>query len=265
MTKAQIKRTYWENGNIKTEERYVDGIRNGLSKTYLIDGRLLTEKNYKDGLLHGKCKDYSSIDDKNLISEKEYKNGELVSYMCYYKGKKHLKAYYDSGRAKKYIHFDEEGKIQRIENYCIGVADGKFIENIGGVTIVTPYSLGYVSGKLKHYADNMLLYDVDYIDGMVEGKQKFYCKVGLKQETQYKEGYIDGKQKIYFDDGKSLEVSRSFEGGYLHGYVNIYEKSGETKSKRKYERGRLEKVIKADKNNKDVYLVSMRPIFERKK
>ena len=126
MTKAaktEIKRTYWENGNIRTEERYVDGIKNGLSKTYLIDGRLLTAKNYKDGLLHGKCKDYSSIDGE-LLLETSYKSGEVSSITHYTDGRIFDKIYYQCGTVSKHVMFDKEGKAIKTEHFIMGLADG---------------------------------------------------------------------------------------------------------------------------------------------
>lgn len=53
----ELKRTYYDNGNIKTEETYRRGLRNGIYKEYHEDGRIKVIANYRNN---------------NLVSKDEY-------------------------------------------------------------------------------------------------------------------------------------------------------------------------------------------------
>ena len=46
--KDNICKTYYENGQLKSEENVVDGKRNGIAKWYYENGQLEFEANYKD-------------------------------------------------------------------------------------------------------------------------------------------------------------------------------------------------------------------------
>ena len=90
---------YYNNGNIHTEQYFVDGIKQGLCSAYFMHGGLCARVNYKDDEHHGEyltfynngmihitanynrnrlCGKYATHDNKgNIISSYDYQNGNL--------------------------------------------------------------------------------------------------------------------------------------------------------------------------------------------
>ena len=50
---VQIKKDYWENGNLKSELRYEDGALNGRSIWYMVNGKPQIEVTYKNDTMNG--------------------------------------------------------------------------------------------------------------------------------------------------------------------------------------------------------------------
>ena len=53
MPKRQIKRLYYRNGQVRTEDREVGGELHGLCRTWHYNGQLAEELSYRHGQLHG--------------------------------------------------------------------------------------------------------------------------------------------------------------------------------------------------------------------
>ena len=124
---------YFGNGKIETEENFKNGERNGEGKYYHEDGRLVTVTNYLDGIVHGKNVTYYK--NGKTKSETMYKNGEVEGkwveynengsikdqgevingngeFRTYFEsGKLHSKTIYKNGK-RKYIEYYENGKFK---------------------------------------------------------------------------------------------------------------------------------------------------------
>ena len=72
-----VRKTYWENGNPKSELRYKGDKLNGESVWYTSDGRVMTSAYYQDDTLNGRYQRFYS----NGVLEVEcwYKNGQRDS------------------------------------------------------------------------------------------------------------------------------------------------------------------------------------------
>ena len=58
MPKRRIDRFYYRNGQIRMENREVDGELHGLCRTWHSNGQLASELRYRHGLLHGLCRQW---------------------------------------------------------------------------------------------------------------------------------------------------------------------------------------------------------------
>ena len=87
--KEEIRKTYYENGNIETERSYVDGVEHGPAKGWYESGELSFESFKKDGVPHGLVKNY-------------YENGKLQKEIEYNMGKEHghQKQWFENGKLK---------------------------------------------------------------------------------------------------------------------------------------------------------------------
>ena len=84
--KEEIRKTYYENGNIETERTFVDGVEHGPAKGWYESGELSFESFKKDGVPHGLVKNY-------------YENGKLQKEIEYNMGIRHgsYKEWYENG------------------------------------------------------------------------------------------------------------------------------------------------------------------------
>ncbi len=83
---AEVRKGYYESGQLRLEANYKDGKQEGITKVYYEVGLLKLEGNFKDGKLHGITKGY-------------YENGELNYVDTYKKGKKiNRKVYNERGK-----------------------------------------------------------------------------------------------------------------------------------------------------------------------
>ena len=69
-------KSYYENGNIKSEGHFSSGVYNGLWKEYHENGNLMYEGEYKNGESQGVFKYYN--ENGQLKEEKTYKDGKEI-------------------------------------------------------------------------------------------------------------------------------------------------------------------------------------------
>ena len=103
----EIGRSYYPEGNIKSEASIKNGLLEGVSTMYYKNGNKMSEAIYKSGLLHG-------------LSISYYENGEIKATAHYYNGLLHGKSSYweKNGNLSKEVIF-EFGKLTKIK-------DGRF-------------------------------------------------------------------------------------------------------------------------------------------
>ena len=94
-----IIKSYYENGNLKSEDNFKDDKQEGLSKEYYENGNLKVEANFKDGKQEGLFKEY--YENGNIRMETNFKDDKFEGL---------FKLYYENG----YLiaeHYYKDGKI----------------------------------------------------------------------------------------------------------------------------------------------------------
>jgi len=114
-----MQRSYWDNGKLKSEARYVDGKLDGPYKTWYENGQVFQDGQYSEGMMDGSW----------LIF---YPNGQLAA-----------RAQYEKGTGKQ-ICYNEEGCIIKEVSYVDNVKHGKeiFYALDGTVVQVVEYDHG---------------------------------------------------------------------------------------------------------------------------
>ncbi|EAJ2986496.1 toxin-antitoxin system YwqK family antitoxin [Campylobacter jejuni] len=74
---ARVQQNKYPNGNLKEEIPYNKDSRiHGLKRAFYDNGQLRAEENYKNGLKNGVFREYKK---REIVREEEYKNGILVA------------------------------------------------------------------------------------------------------------------------------------------------------------------------------------------
>ena len=142
---SDSEKTYWENGNVKSELRYVDGKLNGECLWYYANGKKMTEATYKNGEIDGEMKKW--FENGQLFQEGSYVDGLMDGpwFVYYPSGALAAKAYYKMGTGKQ-ICYEESGYK------CLEV----------------PYRNNLKHGKEMYYnPDGRITKIVEYEDGKV--------------------------------------------------------------------------------------------------
>ena len=136
--KKEIRKTYYENGNIKTERTFVDGIEHGPAKGWYESGQLEFESFKENGLVHGLVKNY-------------YKNGNLRIENNFIDQVRHgeEKLYYDTGQLAELSNYQNNQLNGFVEFYS---REGDLINKVK-----------YINGKIsfdQHELDKMSFQDL---------------------------------------------------------------------------------------------------------
>ena len=153
---------YYQNGNIKSKQNFLNGVLDGKYKYYYETGNLRQSGCIKHKQKDGEIKTY--LENGNLILIEKFKNG-----------KKH-------GKVKSYHQYkDLSGRNNRIETWKNGKLHGEWID----------YHLNN-----KERAKGNMLY------GMMDGKWTFwYHNEQIELECDFDFGNPVGSAKIYHDNG----------------------------------------------------------------
>lgn len=110
-------------GNLLSEEDYLNDLRHGAIKNYYPDScKLLEVIHYKEGKKNGVWQKY--FEEGVLLVEGSYQNDLLDGSIQFFyaTGKTHIKGQYVNGMKNgKWMYFTEEGKLDYEENYEMGV------------------------------------------------------------------------------------------------------------------------------------------------
>ena len=108
---AEIKKEYYPSGIVKSEGKYIKGIKEGIHKEYYESGQLRGKGNYKNGKLEGIVKNY--YESGKLSLEASYINGkqEGITKWYYESGKLKIEENYKNGKIIGQKIYDESGKL----------------------------------------------------------------------------------------------------------------------------------------------------------
>ncbi|MCB0478686.1 MAG: toxin-antitoxin system YwqK family antitoxin [Crocinitomicaceae bacterium] len=263
----QLRKNYWETGEVKSEGMSVCGNKigkwtyyhiNGTKKsTYALNedgeiegayeqfhpnGQLYIRGQYKDGKKEGEWKVYNPDgSDGGFLNYKrdeqygkyllKYPNGqtkEIGEYSFSGRIEGIQKGFYEDGKPQ--FEYDEDQRIRK-EWYT----NGNLKEEIK-----LDYSGKKKDGRCKEYYENgQLKSDIVYDDDEYEGDYILYYENGqIKKKGKYKwtDHKKDGEWLDYFENGK-LAYKRNYYQGVMKGLNESYYENGQLKIKANYKNG----------------------------
>ncbi len=180
-----VVRSYWDNGNLKSELRYKDGKLNGDCFWYFSNGRPDMKAHYDMNVMEGEVLRW-------------YENGNIQSR--YYIKKDQYDSIFES--------YNVFGNLVKIEHYKEGVLHGEYKQwyDSGKLFMEGAYNEGMLHGKWMVYYEGGAVGSVaTYENGA--GLQKGYSPDGtLITEINYKDNVRDGNEIQYNRDGSVKEI-----------------------------------------------------------
>lgn len=175
---------YWENGQKRWEENYVNGDLDGEQRYYHDNGQLQRVSTWKDGELDGELKYYSP--DSMLEYIRYYRDGVLLGYS--YEGTDGtvlpMKTL-DEGSGKVEAYY-RNGKKSMTGEFANGTMNGNWIE---------------------YYSDGSVKEDENYVYDDRDGEQKRYYPDGKLQEIEhFYFGAVDGECRYFYPNGNLKRV-----------------------------------------------------------
>ena len=188
---TDIKKDFWENGNLRSELSYDAGKLNGSCTWYYENGQKEQEAFYSDNRLNG-------------IMRRWHPNGRIESEMLYVEGKR-------DGTA---ITYDAAGNKIIEEQYSNDTLSGPFRQwhADGTPKVEGAYLHGLFEGRWVYYdAAGVVVGTGDFRHG--SGLQKGWWPNGkIMREIQYKDNLKHGYEK-WFDENGVLERQFEYEAG----------------------------------------------------
>ena len=214
---AEIKKTYYDNGVLKTEVNVKNGKPDGSMEIYNKNGSLQAKGHFKNGTFVG-GKMYSYYDSGALKFEQNTnKNNKLEGI---------TKHFYENGFLQAEIIFKNHQEV---------ISKGYDYYDNGAMKREWNKKGGKLVGVAKDYYDNgTLKSEANFKNGKPDGVAKDYYDNGvLKSEVNFKNGKQNGISKEYYDNGAIMRVHTFKYDGQL---VDLkgYNKDGSLALERKY-------------------------------
>lgn len=214
--KTGMWKTFYENGNIKTEARYENDLLNGYYKEYDPSGSLVKAEKYVNGVKDEKAEELVKLD---------------VNVSEYFPDGRPKVVYTSKDGVKEGVerYFGDSGKVVNSKIYKMGVlvAEGIYDER------------GLQQGLWKEYYLNAQLKSQgEYKDGMKIGEWVWYHPNGeMEQKGKFtKKGKPDGLWRWWYDN-KQLEREETYVKGKEEGDIVEYFESGKLMTKGQFEEG----------------------------
>lgn len=191
---VDIKKDYWENGNLKSEMVYEDGELNGRCVWYLANGKPQLEVSYRHNQPDGLTRRW--YENGNIMEEVWYREGVRDSVFRAYslKGLLVEEGYYANGKLSgDYRRWYENGQVFQEGRYDDDMMDGSW---------------------LVFYSDGNLAAKADFVKGT--GTQTSYEQSGYKcLVTNYVDNEKHGREVYYNPDGKITRVALYEHGEWI--------------------------------------------------
>ena len=198
--KHGVWKTFYENENIKTEENYYYGKKDGYFKEFDINGNLISIQKYKNDYLIEDAPELASYE----VKTDYYKNGRVRIVQSY-------KDNIPYGIRKEY---SPEGEIVKSYIFRNGIIIGEGIVDEKGLKQGS-WKEFYESGEKEG--------EGEYVNGKKTGSWKFYFRNGRTEQTGLYDGHgkPDGIWKWYYDSG-TIRKEDNFKHGVMNGsYVEL--------------------------------------------
>lgn len=231
--KHGMHRTYYRNGNIKTQIPYQHGLRHGTGTLFNTFGNRVREITYAEGEFHGSLREFHQTSSNG--------DGPLKKIIEYRDGKKH-------GWERHYAAFGntvkdntQTGKLLLERHFKDGVLDGlarsyaKDKSRSGRIEDGLREEIGFVDGLKQgpalKFEQNQCI-EKNYKNNELHGEfRRYYRSVFTKKcgtltyKKNYKNGKLHGKQ-YFFDDDEKLEQITRYKDGKQHGADETFNNKG---------------------------------------
>ena len=187
---------YYNNGNVKAEGKYNNGLRVGQWSFYNIDGNIEQEGEYDDkGRYTGSWVFY-------------YPSGNILKEESYIEGKEY----------GMYVEYSDEGMIIVQGNYNYGMKEGKWTYSINGIVETGEYLNDKKDGYWTIvFDDGAMLEEGSFIEDNPDGEYRWYYTTGPAAGKICLIGkYINGQRNgdwIYFDEEGNIELIVTYNDG----------------------------------------------------
>lgn len=188
-----VRKSYWDNGKLKSELRYKGDKLNGESVWYTSDGKVMSRACYENDTLEGCYQWYY----QNGVLEIEcwYKHGLRDSICRSYSVKGNLASedYYEKGKlngeSKKWY---DNGQIFQEGQYIDGMMDGSWFifYPSGALAGKAEYKMG--TGRQICYEESgYKCLEVNYVGNLKHGKETYYNPDGrITKIVEYEKGKV---------------------------------------------------------------------------
>jgi len=239
---------YHKSGKLSSTGKYNnDGEKEELWLTYFDNGNLKSEENYSDNKYNGTQKYYDY--DKILWEEYVYKKGKLLEYRAYKKDATKICDNKVNGKNFKLIQYYPNGIIRREGSVSDGDLDGiwKTFSTYGVLTDDVNYKEGKNEGKyIEYFANGKTHTQRDFKNNQENGFSKYYFINGnLQKEGEVINDNKQGYWKHYRIDG-SLEKIYYYTNNEVDGWNVYYDVSGKLNNEELYKEGCIIKVTYND-------------------
>ena len=224
--------SYYNNGEVYRRGQYKDDKLVGLLEEFFIDGTLSETEEYDDsGKMNGTYKKFDR--EGNLLTQMEYKRGEIYSYQQFDRTGKLLREETRKSGKFEFEGFYNDGVQRLIGMYDAGddgqkIGEWKYFNKNGILSSVENYSESGQNGLATNYASNgQKTYEANYLDNQMNGDVRWYYDFGqLKREGQVNEGLYCGEFRSYHSNG-TLSAKNYYVDGYYHGKQYYYTVEGD--------------------------------------
>lgn len=184
-----VKKEYWENGNIKSELRYEGEKLNGVCTWYLPNGKPQMEVCYRDNQMNGLLRRWH--ENGNLMEECWYRDGvqDSVSKVYSLHGTLVCQSYYRDGKLDgAFKRWYENGQLFQDGQYAEDMMDGSWWIFYPDGALAATASFDKGAGVQTSYEQSGYKCLVtNYLDNVKHGKETYYNPDGRVTRVAYYE------------------------------------------------------------------------------
>lgn len=199
---------YFENGNLSTETRFVQGKREGESLLYYFSGEIYARLKYKNDQLHG-------------IQEYFFSDGSLRSHICYEEGQLNGETclYYPGNRLKKRVSYQQgkrHGKEVLLRENGFPWIEANYIDDRPAHEAKLWYSDGSLAREIHYDQNGTTVSDQNFVSGgkKIAGVETGYFDQLMQLTNQFTEAIEQIVSKVqmllpYLRDLEKTEMEKT--------------------------------------------------------
>jgi uncharacterized protein len=201
LVKLDIKKTFYDDGKVKSQGSSKNGVLEGVMRFYDETGNISSSKIYKNGDVIG----------EGIYDEKGLQQGPWKEY--YQTGEIKSEGVYENGRKiGLWKFFHQNGKMEQTGKYIKGKPDGawKWFYESGNVLRTETFVKGLPDDEMIEYLDSgKVVTKGKFVDGEKEGF--WVLEDGdEREEGEYKAGQKYGVWKTYYVENNKLAREGEF-------------------------------------------------------